>query len=118
MAILERSGSVPIHSLGEMEHFIEQGKKGLYVRADQFNQVLSFLDHCRKLKQFMKDKEAIAPAVSSYAFSIESMDELEAEISRCLRHGQVDDHASSELAYARRQLATLNDKVKEKAQGC
>ncbi|MBM7839701.1 MutS2 family protein [Alkalihalobacillus xiaoxiensis] len=117
MAILERSGSVPIHSLGEMEHFIEQGKKGLYVRADQFNQVLSFLDHCRKLKQFMKDKEAIAPAVSSYAFSIESMDELEAEISRCLRHGQVDDHASSELAYARRQLATLNDKVKEKAQG-
>lgn len=65
----------------------------------------------------MKDKEAIAPAVSSYACSIESMDELEAEISRCLRHGQVDDHASSELAYARRQLATLNDKVKEKAQG-
>ncbi len=27
MTILERSGSVPIHSLGEMEHFIKQGKK-------------------------------------------------------------------------------------------
>ncbi|WP_078393159.1 endonuclease MutS2 [Shouchella patagoniensis] len=116
LGILTRSGSVPIHSLGEIDQYLEQAKKGLYVRADQFVHVLSFLDHCRKLKAFMKDKEGIAPVVSSYAFSIEEMEPLETAIAGCLRHGQIDDHASSDLAYLRRQLVTLRDKLKDKAQ--
>lgn len=64
----------------------------------------------------MKDKEYAGPMVSMYAASIGDVSELEGEISRCLRNGQVDDYASSDLNYLRRHLSSLQEKLKEKAQ--
>ncbi|MFC5734562.1 endonuclease MutS2 [Cytobacillus gottheilii] len=113
--ILNISSSVPIHTLDEMQLYLEQAKKGLYIRADQFTFILSFLQHCTKLKQFMKDKEYAAPHVSLYAMSIPEVKELEDEIQRVIRHSQVDDYASGDLAYLRRQLAILKEKIKDKA---
>ncbi len=114
--IMNISSSVPIHTLDEMDQYLTQARKGIFIRADQFTYVLSFLQHCTKLKQFMKDKQYVAPNVSLYAESIGEVRELEEEINRCIRHGQVDNHASSDLAYLRRQLLILTDKLKEKAQ--
>ncbi|MCS0542953.1 hypothetical protein NXY55_23535, partial [Aeromonas veronii] len=116
MNILAISGSVPIHSLDQIEQYIEQANKGIAIKVDQFTRIVSFLDHCQKLKQFMKDKEYAGPMVSMYAASIGDVSLLEAEISRCLRNGQVDDYASSDLNYLRRHLATQQGKLKEKAQ--
>ncbi|WP_433957902.1 endonuclease MutS2 [Cytobacillus horneckiae] len=114
--ILKISSSIPIHTLDEMEFLINQAKKGMHIRADQFMYVLSFLQHCLKLKQFMKDKSYVAPHVSLYAESIGDLSDVEAKINGAIRHGQVDDHASSSLAYLRRQLSILLDKLKEKSQ--
>jgi DNA mismatch repair protein MutS2 len=116
VGILNISSSVPIHTLDEMNLYLEQAKKGMFIRAEQFTFILSFLQHCTKLKQFMKDKEFAAPLVSLYAMSIPDVKELEEEISRVIRHSQVDDYASSDLAYLRRQLSLLREKVKDKAQ--
>ncbi|MEH7384866.1 endonuclease MutS2 [Bacillus sp. JJ1521] len=116
MNIIKISGSIPIHSLDQIGHYITQAKKGIALKVDQFTQIVSFLDHCQKLKQFMKDKAYAGPMVSMYAASIGDVSELEAEISRCLRNGQVDDYASSDLNYLRRHLASQQEKLKEKAQ--
>lgn len=116
MAIVARSSSVPIHSANELEGYLQQAHKGLYIRADQLAHLISFLDHCRKLKRFMKDKQAIAPTVSAYAFSIGDLHALEERLGACIRLGQVDDHASSDLAYVRRQLQIIQTKLKDKAQ--
>lgn len=115
MKIIEISSSVPIHTLDEMSIYLSQAKKGIYIRADQFPFVISFLEHCTKLKQFMRDKEYAAPNVSLYVQSIPDVSELTEEIARCIRHSNVDDYASSDLAYLRRQLSILTDRVKEKA---
>lgn len=116
LQIMKISSSVPIHTLNDMEQYIEQAKKGLYIRADQFTRVVSFLDHCIKLKRFMKDKQYAAPTIYLYAESIGDLNELEAELVRCLKHGQVDDYATKELSTVRRQLAMQLAKVKERAQ--
>ncbi|WP_075617821.1 endonuclease MutS2 [Paenisporosarcina indica] len=116
LQIMKISSSVPLHTLNDIEQYIELAKKGLYIRADQFSKILSFLDHCSKLKRFMKDKNYVAPTISLYAESIEDLNELESEISRCLRHGQIDDYASKELLSIRKQLSIHLTKVKEKAQ--
>lgn len=113
--ILDISSSVPIHTLDEMQLYLEQAMKGLNIRADQFTFILSFLQHCTKLKQFMKDKEYTAPHVSLYAMSIPEVKELEDEIQRVIRHSQVDDYASGDLAYLRRQLGILKEKINDKA---
>lgn len=115
--ILNISSSVPIYALDEMDQYLQQAKKGLYLRTDQLSRVLSFLDHCRKLKNFMKDKNMAAPTVHLYAESIENLNDLEDELNRSLRHGQLDDHATSQLASLRRQLSIQLAKLKEKAEG-
>ncbi|GAK09422.1 DNA mismatch repair protein [Geomicrobium sp. JCM 19038] len=114
--ILKISSSVPIHTVDDIEQLITQGKKGLFIRADQFSRVLSFLDHCTKLKRFMKDKEYAAPTVSAYAFSIEDVSQLEETLSSALRNGRVDDYASKSLTDLRRQISELEDRMKARVQ--
>ncbi|UOQ92559.1 endonuclease MutS2 [Halobacillus shinanisalinarum] len=112
--ILAGSGNVPIHSLSDVTYMIEQAKKGMFIRADQFARLVSFLNHCTKLKRFMNGKEMIAPTISLYAWSIADLTLLEEEIHRIIRHGQVDDYASSHLAKIRKQKTAKYTKLKEK----
>lgn len=78
--VLKRSGSVPIHVVDDIAQMLTQAKKGLFIRADQMTRIVSFLEHCGKLKRFMNDKLDIAPLVSSYAFSIDDLSMLEEEL--------------------------------------
>ncbi|MYL33630.1 endonuclease MutS2 [Pontibacillus yanchengensis] len=112
--ILDISSSVPIHSLDDVTGMLEYGKKGMFIRPDQFKKLVSFLDHCSKLKRFMKDKGYIAPTIATYADSIEDLSDLEADIQSCIRHGQVDDYASKELAKLRKQIHAQLTKLKDK----
>ncbi|WP_163529228.1 endonuclease MutS2 [Halobacillus ihumii] len=113
-AILSSSGNVPIHTLNDVTQMLEQAKKGMLIRADQFSRLASFLDHCTKLKRFMKGKEIMAPTISLYAWSIADLTILEEELHRVIRHGQVDDYASKALAKIRKKIASKSMKIKEK----
>ncbi|SER79391.1 endonuclease MutS2 [Salipaludibacillus aurantiacus] len=114
--ILDMSSSVPIHSLDEVATYLKQAHKGLFLRPDQLERVVSFLEHCRKLKTFMKDKTSVAPDVANYVHSIADMTTCENEISGSLRHGKIDDYATPELANIRRHLRSKQAEVKEKAE--
>jgi DNA mismatch repair protein MutS2 len=114
--IIKISASVPIHSLDEVDTYLEQGHKGLSLRPEQLAKVLSFLDHCRKLKRFMRDKEGIAPTITTYVWSIEDLQVIEDELARCLKYGQIDDYATPELAKVRRLINQKEKEVKDKAE--
>ncbi|MGI8314869.1 endonuclease MutS2 [Halobacillus mangrovi] len=113
-AILNISGNVPIHTLDDVTYMIEQGKKGLYIRANQFAGLISFLDHCSKLKRFMADKAIPAPTIHLYASSIADLSQLEEDILQTIRHGQVDDHASKNLTKIRKQISVKQSRLKER----
>ncbi|MCD8501883.1 MAG: endonuclease MutS2 [Bacillaceae bacterium] len=114
--IVKITSSVPIHSLDEVQSSLVQAEKGLCLKPDQLTKVLTFLEHCKKLKRFMRDKEAVAPIITSYALSIENLQTLEDELTRSLKHGQIDDYATPELAKIRRHLRQKQAEVKEKAE--
>ncbi|UJW56226.1 endonuclease MutS2 [Bacillus sp. A116_S68] len=114
--IITISSSIPIHSLDDMSAYLQQAKKGLYLQPSQLQRVLSFLDHCRKLKMFMRDKVSVAPNVANYVLSINDMSDTENAIAGSLRHGQIDDHASPELANIRRHRRIKQAEIKEKAE--
>lgn len=116
ICILNRSTSVPIHSLNGIENFLKQGHKGLVLRSDQLTEVLSFLKDCRKLKRFMSDKEVVAPTITTYVWSIDNLKEIEDELNRSLNHGKIDDYATPELAKTRRLLRQKQTEVREKAE--
>ncbi|WP_029326763.1 hypothetical protein [Bacillus coahuilensis] len=114
--ILKISRSVPIHGLEGMENILVNLNKGRTIRPSQFNQIVSFLDHCNKIKRFMEDKRFVAPIVSSYVESIEALPHLLEEIQRCIRHGQVDDYASKALLKVRKELKIEEERLKDKLQ--
>ncbi|WP_079479321.1 endonuclease MutS2 [Halobacillus salinus] len=114
VAIININSHVPIHSLEDVSQMLDQGKKGLYIRPSQFSALISFLDHCQKLKRFMADKEVVAPTIYLYAESISDLSSLEGAIQETIRHGQVDDYASKELTKIRKQIGVKEQRRKER----
>jgi MutS2 family protein len=112
--ILEKSASVPISSLNGMELIISQLDKGLTLKPAHFKELAEFLISCKRLKQYMKDKEFLAPRVTSYVYGIEDLSRLLEEIERCIRNGRVDDYASKELVKIRKQISIQEDRLKDK----
>ncbi|WP_409250934.1 endonuclease MutS2 [Bacillus sp. SCS-153A] len=112
--ILKVSESIPIHALDGIENIIKQMNKGTALRPEQFQKLMLFLECCNKLKRYMKDKEFIAPRVSSYVYSIEELPGLYDEIQRCIRNGRVDDYATKELLKVRKQISIQEERLKEK----
>jgi DNA mismatch repair protein MutS2 len=114
--IMKISTSVPVHGLEGMEQLLKSLNKGVALRPDQLSKLSDFLDCCGKMRRFMKDKDYVAPRVSSYIFSTEELPKLAEEIIRCIRNGGVDDYASKELLKIRKQISIQEDRLKEKMQ--
>ncbi|ANX14316.1 hypothetical protein ABE41_020060 [Fictibacillus arsenicus] len=112
--ILEKSASVPIANLNGLEHILEIPKKGLNLSPEQLTLVYGLLDNVSRIQRFMKDKQFLAPAVSSYAYSMFDLPDVQEEIYRCIRNGRVDDHASKSLLKTRKKIAVIEEKIKSK----
>lgn len=112
--ILKKSSSVPVHGLSGMEQLLKKLNKGAALIPEQLIKLSDFLDCCGKMRRFMKDKEFLAPKVSAYVGVIDELPELDNEITRCIRHGRVDDYASKELLKIRKQLAIQEERLKDK----
>jgi DNA mismatch repair protein MutS2 len=112
--ILRKSSSVPIHGLKGVQHILTNMNKGIALRPDQLVAVYDLIDCAEKLRRFMKDKEAFAPKISMFVYSLFDLQELASEIKRCIRNGRVDDYASKELLKIRKQIAILEERIKDK----
>ncbi|WP_078382182.1 endonuclease MutS2 [Sutcliffiella halmapala] len=112
--ILEISSSVPIHGLHGISYTLKSLHKGVACRPDQLISLYEFLVCIEKLKRFMRDKEFVAPTITSYVHSIFGLEHVADEIVRCIRNGRVDDYASKELLKIRKQLSTLEERIKSR----
>ncbi|RSK26029.1 endonuclease MutS2 [Bacillus sp. HMF5848] len=112
--VLEKSASVPIHSLTGMQQIFRLFNKGAALRPDQLMTIYELLDTVEKLRRFMQDKTFIAPHISSYVNGLANLNELSSEIIRCIRNGQVDDYASKELLRVRKQISIYEQRLKDR----
>ncbi|WP_197089532.1 endonuclease MutS2 [Bacillus sp. SA1-12] len=112
--IIEKSSSIPVHSLHGVEQLIARVDKGYILTPDQFGFLGAFLDSVKKIKRFMAKQEYIAPTVSSYAYSLYELADLADEIARSIRNNTVDDYASRALTKIRSKIASTEEKIKAK----
>ncbi|PAD71000.1 hypothetical protein CHH83_00740 [Bacillus sp. 7586-K] len=112
--IIEKSSSIPVHSLHGVEQIVALVDKGYLLTAEQFGFLGSFLDAVKKIKRFMLKQEYHAPTISSYAYSLFELSELADEIARCIRNNKVDDYASRALMKTRNKIVTIEEKLKTK----
>lgn len=110
--ILGISSSVPIPSLKGMERLMKNLHKGIVLKPDQLMEVHDLIDCVERLRRFLKDKEYVAPIITTYVYSLFDLRELSAEIIRCIRNGRVDDYASKELLKIRKQISILEERIK------
>jgi DNA mismatch repair protein MutS2 len=113
-AIIDRSSSVPLHSLLDIEFIRDKIGKGINLLPAELESICGMLRDGKKLKKFMAGKGYEAPLVSTYALSLYELSELVDEIERCIAQGRVLDKASSELSKIRKKLAILEDRIKSK----
>jgi len=112
--IIEKSSSIPVHSLHGVEQILTLADKGYMPTPEQFEFLGAFLDSVKKIKRFMIKQEYHAPTISSYAYSLYELSDLVDEISRCIRNNQVDDYASRSLTKIRGKIITIEEKIKTK----
>lgn len=113
-AIIDRSSSVPLHSLSGIKKIKEKLGKGSNLLPEELEAISTLLREGKRLKIFMEDKAFEAPMVSTYAQSIYELTELTEEIDRCIFRGRVEDKASGELCKLRKKIAVLEDRIKTK----
>lgn len=76
--------------------------------------VEDFLRGCKKIKQFMAEKNFYAPTLSSYSINITECDFIESEISYSIKANKVDSNASKELKKTRRNIEVCEERIKER----
>lgn len=113
-AVVDISSSVPINSLTGIKTVKQKIEKGAILIPEDLDIIVGLLREINKLKRFMKDKEFVAPNVSSYVLSAYELHDVREEIERCISHGRVDDRASSKLLKIRKRIWILEDRIKNK----
>ncbi|MDF2718422.1 MAG: mismatch repair protein MutS [Paenibacillus sp.] len=114
LAVLNNGASVPIPSLGGIETVLQLSGTGYVFDERDFANIRLFLQGCGQLASYMASKLAIAPRIAAFADSLHELASLKREIDRCIRNGQVDDGASRELTKARRKIAAIAEKIKNR----
>ncbi|WP_315116406.1 endonuclease MutS2 [uncultured Clostridium sp.] len=112
--LLNTTNHIPLEGLFNIKAALEKIEKGGVLSGEELTIVSDFLRGCRKVKQFMIDKEAYAPTLSSYAASIAGMKTIEEEINNSIKGNTVDSSASKELRRIRRHIENTESKIQEK----
>lgn len=112
--IVDRSSGVPLQSLMGMKSIMEKVKKGLILSPEELELISAMLRDVYRVKNFMKDREDIAPTITAYALSTYELKEVQEEIDKAIVRGRVDDRATSALLKIRKKINILEERIKTK----
>ncbi len=112
--IIEQYGSPPLSPMHELKKSLVLLGKGAFLMPEQLEKIAQFLTACRRLKEYLKKAESSFQSLAAYGNTIYTLTEIEDEINRTVRGGQLDDKASPQLADIRRKLANAGVQIKSK----
>ena len=112
--IIKQCGNPPLAIMSELQKIIGLLGVDAMLSAEQIGHVASFLHSCRRMKDYLKRAESTELDVAFYGNSMHTLLELEEEIERCLRNGQVDDKASARLHDFRRGIERKGEQIKSR----
>lgn len=112
-AILDAGGNVPFVGISSTTHIIDKLEKGIILDPSDLVSIADFLRGCRKIKNFMTQKEFFAPTLATYAYSMTEFTEIEEEINFSIKNNQVDSAASKELKRVRQHIQTAEQRIKD-----
>lgn len=112
--IMEHYGTPPLSVMDDLDKFLTLLDKGSLLMPEQLGSIAQFLTACRRMKTYLKKAESSFRIVASYGNSIYDLSNIEEEINRTIRGGQVDDKASPQLLAIRRKIENAGMQIKSK----
>lgn len=112
--LLDASYHIPLEGVFNINPLIEKMDKGGVLEPSELVTIGDFLRGCRKIKNFIKDKEGYAETLSAYGENITSLEFIEDEINISIKGSIVDSNASKELRKIRNKIDICEGKIKEK----
>ncbi|UZT07707.1 MULTISPECIES: endonuclease MutS2 [Clostridium] len=112
--LLDAGYHIPLEGIFDICPLLDKIDKGGVLEPSELTSICDFLRGCRKIKNFIKDKEGYAETLSSYGENITELKYIEEEIENAIRGSIVDSNATKDLKKIRRQISICEEKIKEK----
>jgi len=112
--IIEQAGTPPIAIMSELEKIIILINADAMLTPDNIGHVLTFLNSCNRMKNYLKKAESTETEIAFYGNSMIDLSDLETEINRCIYNEQVDDRATPRLHDIRRSIERKGEEIKSK----
>lgn len=112
--IIENYGTPPLSVMDNLDKSLSLLGKGGLLMPDELSNIAQFLTACRRMKTYLKKAESSFTSVSSYGNSLFDLSNIEEEINRTIRNGQIDDKASPQLYSVRRKIENAGMQIKSK----
>lgn len=112
--LIDASYHMPLEGVFDILPLIDKIEKGGILEPSELTTIDNFLRGCRKVKEFIKDKEGYAPTLCAYGNNITELKYIEEEINLAIRGTIIDSNATKELKKIRRHIDLCEGKIKER----
>lgn len=112
--LIDASYHMPLGGVFDILPLIYKMEKGAILEPSELTTIDNFLRGCRKVKEFIKDKEGYAPTLCAYGSNITELKYIEEEINLAIRGTIIDSNATKELKKIRRHIDLCEGKIKER----
>ncbi|MBM7836371.1 MutS-related protein [Clostridium sardiniense] len=112
--LLDITGYVPLQGIHNVNMLLDSIQKGIVLTGEELITISDFLRGCRKVKEYMKDKEGYAPILNSYSSNIGEFLWIEEDINYSIKGNRVDSNATKELKKIRKSIDICEGKIEEK----
>jgi DNA mismatch repair protein MutS2 len=109
----------PLQGLHDIRPIMSKIKVGGILEPGELLNISSILACCRKIRKFLKDKgkKADYPLIEGMIEGIEELPQIESRINKTIiSESEIADEASPELGRLRREIRSVQGKIKDKLQ--
>lgn len=114
--LLDAGCHVPLAGISDISETLGKVERGGILQPSELLPVADLLRGAARLRQYMQDKQDLAPLLLAYSQSLSVLDETEELIETCLEGNTVSNNASRQLQKIRQQIRILEDRVQAKLQ--
>ena len=114
--MIEKIGTPPLQNITEIKDILVIAEKGGCLTPYQLERVEKVLVVIKRLKDYLARGKMYQNSLAYYDENLDEIPELCDEIRAKIRSGFVDDYATKELEYIRKQIAECEEQMKQKAE--
>jgi len=112
--IIDQAGTPPLAAMTELDKIIGLLSVDAMLSPEQLGHISAFIVSCRRMVTYLQKAESTNTEIALYGGSFIDLTDIDEEIYRCIRGGQVDDRASQRLYNLRRSIGNKREQVKNK----